>query len=125
VCAGGGFGWLDADLVAQALELLDEPADVGLVGLALQEVLAAEVGVRLAPVQHVVGADQDGMPDRDRGPSSLRRPPRRQYWAAGSVPLVRAAAWAASTRMPRSHLEHHGEPGFWTSEGGCSAGADS
>jgi hypothetical protein len=58
---------VDADLVAEALELVDEPADVGLVGLALKEVVAAELGVGLAPVQDVVGADQDGVPDRDRG----------------------------------------------------------
>ena len=51
MCSGGGLGWLDADLVAEALQLADQPADVGLVGLALQEVVAAQLGVRLAPVQ--------------------------------------------------------------------------
>lgn len=68
--------------MAEAFKLVDEPADMSLVGLALEEVVAAQVGVGLAPVQHVVGADQDRVPTATAARLSLRRPPRRQYWAA-------------------------------------------
>src|SRR6266540_6406063 len=34
-----------------------------------------------------------------------RRPRRRAYWEDRYVPFERAAAWAASTRATRSHLD--------------------
>jgi hypothetical protein len=54
---------LQGDLVAEALELPDKAAGVGLGVVAAQEVVGAEFGVGTAALQHVVGDDEDGMRD--------------------------------------------------------------
>jgi hypothetical protein len=61
---------------------VDEPADVGFVGLTLKEVVAAELGVGLAPIQTWPALTRMECPTATAARLSLRRPPRRQYWAA-------------------------------------------
>jgi hypothetical protein len=45
------FGGCEGDVLAEAFELCDEASDVDLVGQAAGEVVPAEVGVGLAPVE--------------------------------------------------------------------------
>ena len=52
--------------MAEAFELGDQAAGVGVVVAALEPV-RTEVAVGLVPVEHVVGADQDRVGDRDLG----------------------------------------------------------
>lgn len=78
--SGGGLGGLrcdglDGDFLAEAFELCDESADVGLFGESAGEVVAAEVGVGLVSVEDVVGDDQDGVADRDGGAFAAAAPP--------------------------------------------------
>jgi hypothetical protein len=49
--------------VAHALELSDQPVPVGLMGLALDEVVGAQVGVGLAAGEEMPGDDQDRVGD--------------------------------------------------------------
>jgi hypothetical protein len=67
----GGVGGLQGDLVAQLLELADEPLGVAVGGLllALLEVVVAEVVVGDPAVEQVVGDQQDRVADRDRCPA--------------------------------------------------------
>src|SRR6266516_2326194 len=64
-CLWGGWG--ESDVLAEAFELCDESADVGLVGQAAGEVVAAEVAVGLFAVEQVVGDDESGVADGDGG----------------------------------------------------------
>ena len=54
--------------MAEPLELADQPARVGLGGVPEQQVILPELGVRLTPLQHVVGDDEDRVPDGDHRP---------------------------------------------------------
>src|SRR5215211_4493770 len=54
-----GGCWLQGDLVAHALKLPYQPVPVGLMGLALDEVVGAQVGVGLAAGEQMPGDDQD------------------------------------------------------------------
>jgi hypothetical protein len=62
----GSGGGLEGDLVAEALESLDEAALDG-VAVALVEVGGAEVLVDGAVREQVVGDDEDGVANRDGG----------------------------------------------------------
>ena len=66
LCRGGGCRF-ERDLVAHALELADKTLLVGLLGLAVDEVVRAQVAVGLAALEQVVGDHEDGVADRDGG----------------------------------------------------------
>ena len=72
----------DGDVVAQALELMDESRAVGFGGAALREVVSSEFLVGLAIPEDVVRDDEDGMSHRDDCFLIPRRPLMRAYWAA-------------------------------------------
>ena len=89
--------------MAQALQPAHGGAEVGL-AVALLELLGAEVAVRGAVAQDVVGDDQDGVADRHRG--LLRAQ------AAGEPPVLGAEVGLAAAPRGLGRLDQGGaEPG--------------
>jgi hypothetical protein len=68
--------------VAHALKLSNQPVPVGLMGLALEEVVGAQVGVGLATAEQVSGDHQDRVRDGKGGLLGARRLRSRAYCAA-------------------------------------------
>src|SRR5919109_5426541 len=59
-----GRCWFQGDLVAHALQLSNQTVPVGLMGLALDEVVGAEIGVGLAAAEQMPGDHQDRVRNR-------------------------------------------------------------
>ncbi len=66
----GGFAeGRQSDLLAEPLELTDEATDVGVGRVAPEQELGAELRIGLAPVEDVVGDDEQGVGDREGRPA--------------------------------------------------------
>jgi hypothetical protein len=62
-----GLHWIEGDLVPEGSKLADESGRVTGGVVSVDEVVSTEIGVALSPVEHVVGGNEDGMPDGDGG----------------------------------------------------------
>ena len=71
--------------MAHALELSDQPVTVGLMGLALDEVVGAQVGVGLAAAEQMPGDHQDRV---GNGQGGRGTPPTPQPGVLGSQVAV-------------------------------------
>ena len=77
ISRSGRVRGFQGDLVAQALKLADEAVLVGVAGVAVKEVVGAEVGVGLPTLKEAGGDHQDRVRHRDRGalvPASSLQP---------------------------------------------------
>ena len=97
--------WLKGDLVAEALELMDEAVGEGLAAIAQQQLVGPELLVRDAALKDVVRDDQDRVGGRDDG-FLVTAPVLQSGVLAGEVrPFGSGGRARAIGERPRSHFE--------------------